>query len=183
MGHGTTTVWNKVLGSALTSAAVSLGGCQANPWVSAYVPEDPGLNFAPTKLVELEYVDNFESLAPGGPGAMPGDGGGTARLGHANFTGVFHSGSEGELRSFAQSIGADQVRWGLKFLHSERDTSLQPVTESSTSRIRGRAFNPETGRHDGEKTTFDATTQTTTYVPVADERAYYVFRAVFFRRR
>ncbi|MCW5755261.1 MAG: hypothetical protein KIT24_11195 [Phycisphaeraceae bacterium] len=93
---------------------------------------------------------------------------------------MMHPGRERELAQFAREIGSEHVVWGLQLLHVESRTSLQPVSEWSDTRSRGRIYNPATGRYDQR---FRGThrTHTTAYVPVIEDRAYYAFRAVFYR--
>lgn len=159
----------------LASAPGLLGGCAANPWKGAFIPDAGATPFAPTEQVEIRYVDAFETLSPDAD-TSPSLDSGLTRIGHANFTGIYHQGSENELRAFARTIGADHVRWGLKFLHRESDTRLAAV---SNSQVVPHGYRD---RHGKRRTDYDVVT-TTTHVPVTEERAYYVFRALFFRSR
>ncbi len=160
------------LSALVLASGFLLGGCAANPWKLAYVAEDASQAYAPVERVEIEYVDAFESLAP--EAAQPATVDGAVRIGHGSFTGVFHGSSEDELRLFARSIGADRVRWSLKFLHLESDTRIASVSDSHTVQHRYRDG-------DGERRTEYDVVTTTSHYPVTEERAYYVFRAVFFR--
>lgn len=167
--------WAILAGCVAATAAALLGGCAENGWAKGFAPASEGIAYAPIQHATLQYVDDFESLGP----QMQTSG--AVTIGYSNFTGVFTDDSEDDLREFASSIGADHVLWGLKFLHQERQTSLQPVSETYTTRRTGRAFNPETGRFDGPRRAIDETTYGTTYVPVVEDHAYYIFRAVFLR--
>ncbi len=166
-----------VLGFLLGSL---LAGCtSSNPWREGFVAVSgnvqPIAEVTPEQVraVSLQLVE-FEQAAATDAMEQPG------AIGYSNFTGVMTSARERELRQFAAEIGAEHVAWGLRLLHVERDSSLQPVTEWSDTSFRGRAFNPDTGRYDGPKVRGDYSTSTTTYIPVADDKAYYAFRAIFF---
>ena len=158
----------------LVTLLLTLGGCSANPWAKGFAPRDGQTIYAPTGGATLELVDYEEAIA-----ARPEAD--HATIGYANFTAEFSSASEDALRKFAMQIGADRVVWGLRLLHTERHSSLQPVTEWSDTRVRGRAYNPVSGEYDGEPVRVDATTTTTRYEPVIDDRAYDAYRAVFYR--
>lgn len=159
---------------AVVLVGALMNACAANPWSAAFIPAEASAVYAPVERTTLELVE-FEEATP--ERAQEGH----VALGYASFAAEYSQAGEGALRSFAKEIGADRVAWGLRLLHTERDSSLRPVTEWSDTRYRGRAYNPTTGKFDGHRVNVDATTTTTRYEPVIDERAYYAFRAVFYR--
>jgi len=142
----------------------ALTGCATNPWPEHFI--QTGHLPEPTEFVEIELVD-FEDATPEGVNPPRG----MRPLGYASFTGRYSGDPQRDLRSFAASVGADRVIWSLTLLHTEINTTLQPVTEFSSGRVRSR------GSY-GRDTSYDATT--TTYYPVTRQNAYYAFRAVFF---
>ncbi|MFG0327016.1 MAG: hypothetical protein ACF8SC_07100 [Phycisphaerales bacterium JB037] len=160
--------------SALALLSSVLGGCAANPWSKAY--EGFGGAGAASMTAEpraanpvLELVE-FED-ATRGRGRD-----GLEQIGFANFTGVYYRGIEDDLRRQGREVGADLVAWGLRYLHTERETTLRPVQDVWTSKRRGR-YDPRTGRYDDETIEWTETR----YVPEVYDNAYYAFRAVFYR--
>lgn len=141
-----------------------LTGCATNPWPEHFI--QTGVLPEPTEFVEIELVD-FDEATP--QTAEPPRG--MRPLGYASFTGRYSGDPQRDLRSFAASVGADRVVWSLTLLHTEINTTLQPVTEYNSGRVRSRGSYGRDARYD---------TTTTTYVPVTRENAYYAFRAVFF---
>lgn len=146
---------------------VVLGGCAVNPWPEAFVQTAELRRAAGPPVLELV---EFEDLSP--EETLRGH----EVIGHASMTARYTTAIESDLRRFGAEIGADRVVWGLRLLHTELDTDLRPVfeTDSATYRTRRDA--------DGRRTEVRRRGTSTTYVPVVRERAYYAFRAVFYRR-
>ncbi|MCC5787675.1 MAG: hypothetical protein JJU33_13360 [Phycisphaerales bacterium] len=139
-----------------------------NPWPEAFVQTgDFGRATGQAPVLELA---EFEDLSP--EETLQGH----EVIGHASMTARYTTAIESDLRRFGAEIGADRVVWGLRLLHTELDTDLRPVfeTDSATYRTRRDA--------DGRRTEVRRRGTSTTYVPVVRERAYYAFRAVFYRR-
>lgn len=160
--------------SALALLSVVLAGCAANPWSEAYEPfiatgaasMNAGTDAANPVLELVEFED-----ATRGRGRE-----GFEQIGFANFTGVYYRGIEDDLRGHGREVGADLVAWGLRYLHTERETTLRPVQDVWTSKRRGR-YDPRTGRYHDETIEWTETR----YVPEVYDNAYYAFRAVFYR--
>ncbi len=147
---------------------VSLGGCAVNPWPKAFVQTgELGRVSGASPVLELAEFDELS----------PEDGlSGHEVIGHASMTARYTTAIEADLRRFGAEIGADRVVWGLRLLHTELDTDLRPVFETDSATYRSRRD------AEGRRTEFRRRGTSTTYVPVVRERAYYAFRAVFYRR-
>lgn len=163
-----------VTASALAVLAFALPGCAGNPWSEAYegfggagaaaMSAEPSARSPVLELVEFEDATRRRESE------------GLEQIGFANFTGVYYRGIEDDLRRQGREVGADLVAWGLRYLHTERETTLRPVQDVWTSKRRGR-YDPRTGRYHDETIEWTETR----YVPEVYDNAFYAFRAVFYR--
>jgi len=161
--------------------AYGLTACTQSPWPAQFVPlSDPEPEPIETGAAQplsvpgqpvLELVE-FEYATP--DRTEPG----LRRIGFANFVGQYYRGIEQDLRDHASSIGASRVAWGLRYMHTERETHLQPIHDVWTSTRTGRVYDPHTGTYSDRDTTVTHTR--TRYVPQVYEDVIYAFRAVYY---